>query len=238
MLMAAAMAAGGSGPPDVSSIQYVGQTSFGIPYTSPSKNLYLPNDIPGLQHGDVVFILFASDSLYGHNVTFDSGSQNQDTFDEIESGLSSPNYWIKCYQYDSAKPRLNIDLDGATQAYHGAAFIIFAFRNVQYPLPVAAVEDTSSAGMPHSPQIDNVYSSSFVLLMGFLDDDRETGASLPGAFMIGGSSVAHGSSVNNASVMAAYYRHDQHSGGTITPPAFAGSSSDSWYAVTLELWTT
>jgi hypothetical protein len=225
-----AQQAGGGGP------QFVGAApATQVPADGNSLVVNIGSAISGIQNGDFVVAVWASDTATGDQLGFNTGPGlvgEPPSLPFSAGAASNPGHFVKGWTYSTASPSISVLNQASGSAAREGVLLFAAFRNVQAPT-ASQVARFSQDGAADPPPLSGVSSGSIVLAIGLLDDDASTFSIFSGyTIATQGASAAIGTRGDAASAAIAY--QTSAVSGTVDPPQFFGAS-DETYAYTIEL---
>lgn len=202
------------GPPTL-----VGATSAGLGTGSPPTALTLPS---GLQQGDLVIVMIASDSATVPSLT--AGWTN------IYNSTSNSVGIRVAYKIMTATP----DTTYTTASGGGIANagLALAYRGVN-PASIfdatTTTATTATNSQPDGPSITTVTNNSLVLSLVAIDDNNNSSPVPPSGYSL----IAAVGQAGSVSVAAAGIT--KTTAGAENPGAYSGYAADTWHAVTIAL---
>lgn len=173
----------------------------------------------GLQQDDLM-ILMVSSSASGNAPTSTGWTTgNSGTY----GAMTYAWYW----KYYESGDTLTLDVD------NNELKICAAFRNVDpiYPFDTTSVIATGATGDPNAPSITTVTPMSFVVALGYLDDDN-TAITVPTGYTLIANQIDD--QANSKGSVAMAYKEIKVPGAE-DPPTFGGTGTDEWVAISIAL---
>lgn len=190
--------------------------------------------ITGIQNGDYVVAVWASDDTTGSDVVFNTGAGliGEPASLPLSSENSvAPGHFVKGWSYSAASPSLSVSNPSGNEGRDGV-LLLAAFRSVQIPVSGNVARAANGvSGNPNAPSL-SVSAGSIVLAVGMLDDDGVV-MTAPTGFTMATQGRVRDIGRSNATAAIAY--QTAASTGTAAPSAFSSPGSDAWYAYTIEL---
>ncbi|MGB0873717.1 MAG: hypothetical protein ACPGSE_00540 [Synechococcus sp.] len=202
-------------------ITYVGGTSENV-----ADNITLP----GVQEGDLVILLGASDSA---DLNAPGAGSTGTWLQGVPLGLDNNNNPDTLFYYQVVPTgTTSMTAGGLQTSGNGPVYVMIAFRGVDPNNLFGTGSANSGTGVPNPPAVTTTISESMVVAIGYLDDDNSAANVGPPAGYTLGETADTGSTNSSATIMTAYKKVADP--GVEDPGAFS-TTTDAQKGLTLVL---